>query len=165
MRKLTNTYVIIAAIIALCAVRTWMLPGGQYVTGADGTLSYEEVGAVPQTWQVFSSVYHGFVRQAGIIVFILVVYVASNIGFSSAFLNPFTVGIAQGMASLPLFSGMGYRIFCWGGQPAGQPGADHDHGVDAHVLHGAEVAVPFGRTPVLVRDVPADLIQECGVDG
>jgi uncharacterized ion transporter superfamily protein YfcC len=43
----------------------------------------------------------------------LVVYVASNVGFSSAFLNPFTVGIAQGMADLPLFSGMGYRIFCW----------------------------------------------------
>jgi uncharacterized ion transporter superfamily protein YfcC len=45
---------------------------------------------------------------------LLVVYVASNIGFSSAFLNPFTVGIAQGMADLPLFSGMGYRLFCWG---------------------------------------------------
>ena len=44
---------------------------------------------------------------------LLVVYVASNIGFSSAFLNPFTVGIAQGMADLPPFSGMGYRIFCW----------------------------------------------------
>jgi uncharacterized ion transporter superfamily protein YfcC len=44
---------------------------------------------------------------------LLVVYVASNIGFSSAFLNPFTVGIAQEMSGLPLFSGMGYRIFCW----------------------------------------------------
>ena len=30
-----------------------------------------------------------------------------------AFLNPFTVGIAQEMSGLPLFSGMGYRIFCW----------------------------------------------------
>ena len=47
------------------------------------------------------------------IVGLLVVYVAANIGFSSAFLNPFTVGIAQEMADLPLFSGMGYRIFCW----------------------------------------------------
>ena len=47
------------------------------------------------------------------IVGLLVVYVAANIGFSSAFLNPFTVGIAQEMAGLPLFSGMGYRIFCW----------------------------------------------------
>ena len=192
MRKLKvpNTYVIIAVIIALCAVLTWFLPGGQYVKADDGTLSYEAVDAVPQTWQVLSAVYHGFVKQAGIIVFILVVggafwllnatgaveagiqrfivrigrrdrlvlvaltvlfslagavfgmseetipfvgivvplvvsmgydafmgmlvvYVASNVGFSSAFLNPFTVGIAQGMADLPLFSGMGYRIFCW----------------------------------------------------
>ena len=192
MRKLKvpNTYVIIAVIIALCAVLTWFVPGGQYVKAEDGTLSYEAVDAVPQTWQVLSAVYHGFVKQAGIIVFILVVggafwllnatgaveagiqrfivrigkrdilvlvaltvlfslagavfgmseetipfvgivvplvvsmgydafmgmlvvYVASNVGFSSAFLNPFTVGIAQGMADLPLFSGMSYRIFCW----------------------------------------------------
>ena len=161
-----------------------------YVKGEDGALSYEQLDSVPQTWQVLPAIYHGFVKQAGIIIFILVVggafwllnatgavtagigrfiarvgkrdklvlaaitvlfslagavfgmseetipfvgivvplvvsmgydafmgmlivYVASNIGFSSAFLNPFTVGIAQGMADLPLFSGMGYRIFCW----------------------------------------------------
>lgn len=193
MRKLKapNTYVIIAAIILLCAVMTWFVPGGQYVKAEDGSLSYESVDSVPQTWQIFTAVYHGFVKQAGIIIFILVVggafwllnatgaveagikrfiskignrdkivlaaltilfslagavfgmseetipfvgivvplavsmgydafmgmlvvYVASNVGFSSAFLNPFTVGIAQGMADLPLFSGMGYRLFCWG---------------------------------------------------
>ena len=190
MRKVPHTYVIIATMLVLCAVITWFVPGGQYVTGEDGTLSYEQVDSAPQTWQVFSAIYHGFVKQAGIIVFILVVggafwllnatgaisagisrfivkvgkrdklvlaaitvlfslagavfgmseetipfvgivvplvvsmgydafmgmlivYVASNIGFSSAFLNPFTVGIAQGMAGLPLFSGMGYRLFCW----------------------------------------------------
>ena len=75
MRKLKvpNTYVIIAVIIALCAVLTWFVPGGQYVKAEDGTLSYESVDAVPQTWQVLSAVYHGFVKQAGIIVFILVV--------------------------------------------------------------------------------------------
>ncbi len=189
--RVPNTYVIIAILIALCAVATWFVPGGSYVTAADGTLSYESVDAAPQTWQVFSAIYHGFVKQAGIIIFILVVggafwllnatgavsagisrfiqrvgrydklvlvaltllfslagavfgmseetipfigivvplvvslgydafmgmlivYVASNVGFSSAFLNPFTVGIAQGMADLPLFSGMNYRIFCWG---------------------------------------------------
>ena len=55
-RRFPNTYVIIALIIALCAVVTWLVPGGE-----------------PQTWQVFSAVYHGFVKQAGIIVFILVV--------------------------------------------------------------------------------------------
>lgn len=193
MRKLKapNTYVIIAAIILLCAVMTWFIPGGQYVKSDDGTISYEAVDSVPQTWQVFTAIYHGFVKQAGIIIFILVVggafwllnatgaieagikrlitkignkdkivlasltvlfslagavfgmseetipfvgivvplavsmgydafmgmlvvYVASNLGFSSAFLNPFTVGIAQGMADLPLFSGMGYRLLCWG---------------------------------------------------
>lgn len=193
MRKLKapNTYVIIAAIILVCAVMTWFIPGGQYVKADDGSLSYESVESVPQTWQIFTAIYHGFIKQAGIIIFILVVggafwllnatgaveagikrfiskignrdkivlaaltilfslagavfgmseetipfvgivvplavsmgydafmgmlvvYVASNVGFSSAFLNPFTVGIAQGMADLPLFSGMGYRLFCWG---------------------------------------------------
>ena len=188
--KVPNTYVIIACILVVCAMLTWFVPGGQYVKGEDGSLSYEQVDSVPQTWQVLPAIYHGFVKQAGIIIFILVVggafwllnatgavtagigrfiarvgkrdklvlaaitvlfslagavfgmseetipfvgivvplvvsmgydafmgmlivYVASNIGFSSAFLNPFTVGIAQGMADLPLFSGMGYRIFCW----------------------------------------------------
>ena len=188
--KVPNTYVIIACILVVCAALTWFVPGGQYVKGEDGTLTYESVKAVPQTWQILPAIYHGFVKQAGIIVFILVVggafwllnatgavtagigrfiarvgkrdklvlaavtvlfslagavfgmseetipfvgivvplvvsmgydafmgmlvvYVASNVGFSSAFLNPFTVGIAQGMADLPLFSGMGYRIFCW----------------------------------------------------
>jgi uncharacterized ion transporter superfamily protein YfcC len=188
--RVPNTYVIIAALLVLCAVVTWLVPGGQYVQDPDGSLHYESVDHVPQTWQVFSAVYHGFVKQAGIIVFILVVggafwllnatgavnagigrfiarvgkrekwvlvaitllfslggavfgmseetipfvgmvvplmlsmgydammgmrivYVASNVGFSSAFLNPFTVGIAQGMADLPLFSGMTYRLICW----------------------------------------------------
>ena len=54
MRKLPNTYVIIAALIVLCAVLAWFLPGGQYVTGGDGTLSYEKLRAEPQTWPVLS---------------------------------------------------------------------------------------------------------------
>lgn len=41
------------------------------------------------------------------------VYVAAHVGFSGAMLNPFTVGIAQGLAGLPLFSGFEYRFFCW----------------------------------------------------
>ena len=171
--KIPGTYVIIAALLLLCAAVTWFVPDGE-----------------PQTWQVFSALYHGFVKQAGIIVFILVVggsfwllnqtgavaagisrfitkvghhdkwvlaaitvlfslagavfgmseetipfvgivvplvvsmgydaflgmlivYVAANVGFSGAFLNPFTVGIAQGMADLPMFSGLEYRLFCW----------------------------------------------------
>ena len=33
------------------------------------------------------------------------------IGFTSGILNPFNVGVAQDIAELPLFSGMGYRVF------------------------------------------------------
>ena len=48
------------------------------------------------------------------IVGVCMVYVAAHIGFSGATLNPFTIGIAQGIAEIQLFSGIGYRIFCWG---------------------------------------------------
>jgi len=39
--------------------------------------------------------------------------VGAGAGFSGAFLNPFTVGVGQGIAGLPLFSGMGYRVIVW----------------------------------------------------
>ena len=44
---------------------------------------------------------------------VCMVYVAAHVGFAGAMLNPFTIGIAQDMAELPLFSGMEYRTFCW----------------------------------------------------
>ena len=47
------------------------------------------------------------------IVGVCMCYVAAHVGFAGAILNPFTVGIAQGIAGLPLFSGMEYRLFCW----------------------------------------------------
>ena len=184
MKRFPNTYVIISALILLCAIASWIMPGAE-----------------PQTWQVFTALYQGFVRQAGIIVFILIIggsfwivnesraieagigsflrasnslekysllrrvgvnnmvlvatmlifsvfgavfgmseetiafivvmvplavsmgydsitgvcmaYLAAHVGFAGAFLNPFTIGIAQDMAGLPPFSGMGYRIACW----------------------------------------------------
>ncbi len=34
-------------------------------------------------------------------------------GFAGAFFNPFTVGIAQGIAGLPLYSGLIYRLLIW----------------------------------------------------
>ena len=188
--KVPGTYTIIFAMILLSALLTWFLPGGEYVKGEEGTLSYRDVESVPQFFGVFTALYHGFIKQSGIIIFILIVggsfwllnstgaisvgigrfiravgryhkvvlvaitllfslagaifgmseetipfvgivvplvvsmgydaflgmlivYVAANVGFSSAFLNPFTVGIAQEMAELPLFSGMEYRLFCW----------------------------------------------------
>ena len=188
--KVPGTYTIIFAMILLSALLTWFVPGGEYVKGEEGTLSYRDVESVPQFFGVFTALYHGFVKQSGIIIFILIVggsfwllnstgaisvgigrfirsvgryhkvvlvaitllfslagaifgmseetipfvgivvplvvsmgydaflgmlivYVAANVGFSSAFLNPFTVGIAQEMAEIPLFSGMEYRLFCW----------------------------------------------------
>jgi len=44
---------------------------------------------------------------------VCMVFVASQLGFAGAMLNPFTIGIAQGIAELPLFSGLEYRFFCW----------------------------------------------------
>ncbi|MDY0393564.1 hypothetical protein RWE15_02810 [Virgibacillus halophilus] len=41
------------------------------------------------------------------------VIIGSCAGFTAAFLNPFTVGVAQGIAELPLFSGMGFRFIVW----------------------------------------------------
>lgn len=41
------------------------------------------------------------------------VIVGAAIGFSSGWMNPFTTGIAQSLAGLPMFSGIGYRLFIW----------------------------------------------------
>ncbi|MBR5844491.1 MAG: YfcC family protein [Bacteroidaceae bacterium] len=182
--KVPNTYVIIFSVLIICAIATWVVPGGN-----------------PQTWQLFSALYEGFSRQAGIIAFVLIiggafwvinstkavddgimkfiaqarrlerfgavrklgvgnivivlimllfglfgavfgmseetiafvavviplarslgyddfvgvcmVYVAAHVGFAGAMLNPFTIGIAQDMSGLPLFSGIEYRTVCW----------------------------------------------------
>jgi len=40
-------------------------------------------------------------------------FVGAGVGFAGAMFNPFTVGIAQGIAELPPFSGVGYRTLCW----------------------------------------------------
>ncbi len=44
---------------------------------------------------------------------VCMVYLAAHVGFAGAMLNPFTIGIAQDMSGLPLFSGIEYRIICW----------------------------------------------------
>ncbi len=207
--KVPNTYVIIFTIIALCAIATWFVPGGEYVqqeivnsAGQTETIrTYQEKDSVPQTWQIFSALFKGFSQQASIIIFVLIiggafwvvnstkavdtgiikfirkvsvlekytiikkigvgnivitlvmllfgvfgavfgmseetiaftaiiiplaislgydsivgvcmVYVAAHVGFSGAMLNPFTVGIAQDLSGLQLFSGIEYRTFCW----------------------------------------------------
>jgi uncharacterized ion transporter superfamily protein YfcC len=40
-------------------------------------------------------------------------YFAAHVGFAGAILNPFIIGIAQGLSSIPLFSGIEFRVVCW----------------------------------------------------
>jgi uncharacterized ion transporter superfamily protein YfcC len=47
------------------------------------------------------------------IVGVSIPFLGSQVGFGAAFLNPFNVGIAQGIAGVPVFSGMGYRLIVW----------------------------------------------------
>lgn len=47
------------------------------------------------------------------IVGVSIAFVAAGAGFASAFMNPFTVGIAHGLAELPVFSGWEYRLVVW----------------------------------------------------
>jgi len=44
---------------------------------------------------------------------VAMVFVGAALGFAGAMLNPFTVGIAQGLADIPLFTGIEFRTFCW----------------------------------------------------
>ncbi|MCL2918268.1 putative basic amino acid antiporter YfcC [Shewanella litorisediminis] len=47
-------------------------------------------------------------------VVVLVTYVATQVGFATSWMNPFSVAIAQGIAGLPLMSGAWLRALCWG---------------------------------------------------
>jgi uncharacterized ion transporter superfamily protein YfcC len=47
------------------------------------------------------------------VVGVLMCYVAAHVGFAGAMLNPFTIGIAQGLSGLAPFSGLEYRFVCW----------------------------------------------------
>jgi uncharacterized ion transporter superfamily protein YfcC len=49
------------------------------------------------------------------IVGVAMPFLGAAAGFAGAFFNPFTVGIAQGIAGLPLYSGLGYRLAVWAG--------------------------------------------------
>lgn len=210
-KKFPHTYVIVFYLIIISAILTWIVPGGEYqreIVNVNGTErevitqdSFRYTDNVPQTWQIFSAFFDGFVERADIIVFILMIggafwimnnskaidvgtlsflsrarklekykiiqklgvdniiitlivllfsvfgatfgmseetiafviifvplaikmgydsitglfmcFVAAALGFAGALLNPFTIGIAQGLSHLPLFSGIEYRFFCW----------------------------------------------------
>lgn len=47
------------------------------------------------------------------VIGVCIPFLGAWVGFGAAFMNPFTVGISQGIAQLPLYSGLGYRLFVW----------------------------------------------------
>jgi len=47
------------------------------------------------------------------IVGVAIPFLGAAAGFGGAFFNPFTVGIAQGIAQIPVYSGLPYRILVW----------------------------------------------------
>ncbi|OYT17723.1 MAG: C4-dicarboxylate ABC transporter [Bacteroidetes bacterium 4572_77] len=47
------------------------------------------------------------------IVGISMSFLAAGVGFAGALFNPFTIGIAQGIAEIPIFSGWEYRLIIW----------------------------------------------------
>jgi uncharacterized ion transporter superfamily protein YfcC len=44
---------------------------------------------------------------------VLITYVATQIGFATSWMNPFSVAIAQGVAGVPVLSGAPFRIVMW----------------------------------------------------
>lgn len=198
--KFPNTFVLLFALLALIALSTWLVPGGQYETQmVDGKKvivagSFHHVPSQPQGFvALLMAPIKGFVEAALIIGFVLIVggafsvlqrteaidamiksvarahtrsafvrvalipvfitlfslggatfgmaeeaipfvlifiplalalkydtivgvsipFVGSQIGFATAFLNPFNVGVAQSIAGVPMFSGIGFRLLCW----------------------------------------------------
>ena len=83
MKRIPHTFTIVFALIVLAAVLTWVVPAGEFVRQSvefNGTTrevvvndSFHYVESSPQTWQVFSALYNGFVDKADIIIFILMV--------------------------------------------------------------------------------------------
>ncbi|HEY0060744.1 MAG TPA: YfcC family protein [Telluria sp.] len=198
--RLPNTFVLLFMILAVIAISTWFVPGGQYdsvlVNGKPriDPNSFHYVASNPQGFvALMMAPIKGFVEAAQIIGFVLIVggafsvlqktdaidsmiksvakahthspfvrammipvfitmfslggatfgmseeaipfilifvplalalgydsivgvsipFVGSQVGFAAAFLNPFNVGVAQGIAGIEVFSGMGYRVICW----------------------------------------------------
>ena len=84
----------------------WMIPLSMYafsLGGATFGMAEETYGFIP--------IFIGLAIALGYdaIVGLCMVFLSVVIGFTAAPLNPFTVGIAQTIAELPLFSGMGFR--------------------------------------------------------
>ena len=82
-RQIPSTFVIVFFIVLISAVATWIVPSGAYdrekvvVNGIERDIvindSYHQTESNPQSWQIFSAIYDGFIDKADIIVFILII--------------------------------------------------------------------------------------------
>ena len=59
---------------------------------------------------IFAAIFIGLGYDA--IVGLAIVALGAGMGFAGATLNPFTVGVAQGIAEVPYMSGVGFRLLC-----------------------------------------------------
>lgn len=67
-----------------------------------------------EEWFPFVPVFAGLATAMGFdpVVGVAIVALGAGMGYSGATINPFTVGIAQGIAEVAPMSGIGYRFFC-----------------------------------------------------
>ncbi|MED4205817.1 YfcC family protein [Neobacillus mesonae] len=93
-RKLANRELLLIPVIML-----FFAAGGTLMGMAEETLIY--IGIITPL-----AIALGFDAMVGYAI----VALAANIGFMSAVLNPFNVGVAQSIAELPTFSGIGLRL-------------------------------------------------------
>ena len=77
------------------------------ILGSTMGMSEETYGLLP----IFISI--GVALGYDAIVGGSIVYVAVSVGFAAATINPFTIGVAQQVSGVPLFSGIEYRILCF----------------------------------------------------
>ena len=99
------------------------------------------------------------------------------IGFSSGFLNPFTVGVAQKIAELPTFSGMPLRIAVWVCMLVAVPMAilryankvkrnpEASYVRDLELAQKESAVLAIEDTKLSVRDVLVLLVVACGIAG
>ncbi len=79
------------------------------VWASTGALSYEEILPFVPVF-VLVSIALGYDAMVGLGLSIIPV----GMGFASATINPFTVGVAQALTDVPLFSGLAYRFLILG---------------------------------------------------
>lgn len=67
-----------------------------------------------EEWFPFIPVFAGIAIAMGFdaMVGLAIVGLGAGLGYSGAMMNPFTVGLAQGIAGVAPMSGMGFRFFC-----------------------------------------------------